>query len=154
VAHEIKNPLTPIALSAERISKHLDAASRTRLHYPQMQRGNSGLRGTLRTLVAQFSALAEFPRRRARLRHQSVTEEALALFAGRLNASPCSSIWSRVCRPCWLIRKPFAAPGEPHRQRRRGHAGSLLRVLGLRSSLSEDGASSRSRSPIPATASR
>jgi len=30
VAHEIKNPLTPIALSAERISRHLDRAQRIR----------------------------------------------------------------------------------------------------------------------------
>ena len=33
VAHEIKNPLTPIALSAERIRRHLERAiRRIRLH--------------------------------------------------------------------------------------------------------------------------
>ncbi|MGO9638311.1 MAG: sensor histidine kinase, partial [Terracidiphilus sp.] len=62
VAHEIKNPLTPIALSAERISRHLD---RAQADSPTVIRKCSevilGCVGTLRTLVDQFSALAQFP---------------------------------------------------------------------------------------------
>jgi two-component system nitrogen regulation sensor histidine kinase NtrY len=45
VAHEIKNPLTPIALSAERIGSIWIAASRLAAGHSQVQRGDSGLRG-------------------------------------------------------------------------------------------------------------
>ena len=41
VAHEIKNPLTPIALSAERIRRHLDRGTPSRR---QLHRGSSRLR--------------------------------------------------------------------------------------------------------------
>ena len=62
VAHEIKNPLTPIALSAERIGKHLD---RSQPESPGVIRKCTDVIltcvGTLRTLVDQFSALAQFP---------------------------------------------------------------------------------------------
>jgi PAS domain S-box-containing protein len=62
VAHEIKNPLTPIALSAERIARHLD---RGQPDSPSVIRKCSevilGCVATLRTLVDQFS----------RLRHES-----------------------------------------------------------------------------------
>jgi len=62
VAHEIKNPLTPIALSAERIGRHLD---RGQANSPSIIRKCSevilGCVGTLRTLVDQFAALAQFP---------------------------------------------------------------------------------------------
>jgi PAS domain S-box-containing protein len=86
VAHEIKNPLTPIALSAERIGRHLD---RVQPDSPAVIRKCSevilGCVGTLRTLVAQFSALAEFPAPQPRACEMNkVVEEALALFADRL----------------------------------------------------------------------
>ena len=64
VAHEIKNPLTPIALSAERIARHLD---RGQIDSPNVIRKCSevilGCVATLRTLVDQFSALASSPLR-------------------------------------------------------------------------------------------
>ena len=86
VAHEIKNPLTPIALSAERITRHLD---RAQPDSPSIIRKCSeiilGSVGTLRTLVDQFSALAQFPAPRPRpCNLNQVADEALALFAGRL----------------------------------------------------------------------
>ena len=86
VAHEIKNPLTPIALSAERIGRHLD---RGQPDSPNVIRKCSevilGCVGTLRTLVDQFSALAQFPAPQPRACDMNqVVEEALALFAGRL----------------------------------------------------------------------
>jgi hypothetical protein len=144
VAHEIKNPLTPIALSAERISKHLD---RGQPDSPAIIRKCSevilGCVGTLRTLVAQFSALAEFPAPQPRACDiNQVTEEALALFAGRLNGITVQ-----------LDLEPGLPPvlADPEAIRRalanlidnaaEAMQGSLLRVLGLRSSLSEDGAS-------------
>ena len=67
--------------------------------------------GTLRTLVDQFSALAQFPAPQPR--HcdlNRVAEEALALFAGRLeDITRQAAIWHPGCRRCWPIRKPFAA---------------------------------------------
>jgi hypothetical protein len=70
-----------------------------------------------------------------------VAEEALALFAGRLKASPCSGIWSPDCPPVMAdpeaIRRALANLIDNAAEAMQG---SLLRVLGLHSSLSEDGA--------------
>jgi len=87
VAHEIKNPLTPIALSAERIARHLD---RGQPDSPNVIRKCSevilGCVGTLRTLVDQFSALAQFPAAQPRACDlNQVAELALAMFTGRLD---------------------------------------------------------------------
>ncbi|MGB0050761.1 MAG: PAS domain S-box protein, partial [Terracidiphilus sp.] len=86
VAHEIKNPLTPIALSAERIGRHLD---REQPNSSSIIRKCSevilGCVGTLRTLVDQFSALAQFPSPQPRVCSMNqIVEEALSLFGGRL----------------------------------------------------------------------
>ena len=65
VAHEIKNPLTPIALSAERIRRHLergtgpDAASLEVIRHCAETIAASV--DTVRTLVDEFSTLARFP---------------------------------------------------------------------------------------------
>jgi PAS domain S-box-containing protein len=141
VAHEIKNPLTPIALSAERIGRHLD---RNQADSPSVIRKCSEVIlscvGTLRTLVDQFSALAQFPAPQPRpCDMNQIAEEALALFAGRLGN---------------ITVKRDLEPGLPlvvadHEAIRRAFAnlidnaaeamqGSLLRILGLRTSLSED----------------
>jgi two-component system nitrogen regulation sensor histidine kinase NtrY len=89
VAHEIKNPLTPIALSAERIHRHLmrgtvpDAASLEVIRTCSETIRNAV--ETVRTLVDEFSALARFPASRpqpASLNH--VVETALLMFNGRL----------------------------------------------------------------------
>jgi two-component system, NtrC family, nitrogen regulation sensor histidine kinase NtrY len=144
VAHEIKNPLTPIALSAERIGKHLD---RGQADSPNIIRKCSevilGCVGTLRTLVDQFSALAQFPAPQPRACEMNkVAEEALALFAGRLDG---------------ITIKRDLEPGlpavlaDPEAMRRalanlidnaaEAMQGSLLRVLGIGTALSEDGMS-------------
>src|SRR5205807_2109323 len=65
VAHEIKNPLTPIALSAERIRRHLergitpDKASLSVIEGCAETIG--GAVETVRALVDEFSTLARFP---------------------------------------------------------------------------------------------
>jgi two-component system nitrogen regulation sensor histidine kinase NtrY len=87
VAHEIKNPLTPIALSAERIGRHLDRATE---ESPSVIRKCSevilGCVGTLRTLVDQFAALAQFPAPQPRPSDMNrIVEDALLLFQGRLD---------------------------------------------------------------------
>ena len=64
VAHEIKNPLTPISLSAEQIGRHIERLS------------DAG--------VDQFAALAQFPTAQPRPADlNTIVENSLALFAGR-----------------------------------------------------------------------
>jgi two-component system, NtrC family, nitrogen regulation sensor histidine kinase NtrY len=88
VAHEIKNPLTPIALSAERIRRHLqrgtpDAASLQVLE--SCANTISSAVETVRTLVDEFSTLARFPAARPELADLNlIVEGALSLFNGRL----------------------------------------------------------------------
>ena len=89
VAHEIKNPLTPIALSAERIHRHLargaapDAAS-----LEVIRSCSDTIRNaveTVRTLVDEFSALARFPASRPQPASlNNLVEGALVMFNGRL----------------------------------------------------------------------
>jgi two-component system, NtrC family, nitrogen regulation sensor histidine kinase NtrY len=86
VAHEIKNPLTPIALSAERIRKHVD---RPMADSDSVIRKCSdvilGSVQTMRRLVDQFASLAQFPTSRPQVCDlNSIVESALALFAGRI----------------------------------------------------------------------
>ena len=86
VAHEIKNPLTPIALSAERIRRHVD---RPREDSDSVVRKCSdvilGSVQTMRRLVDQFASLAQFPASRPKACDlNSIIESALALFAGRM----------------------------------------------------------------------
>ncbi|MGA8041687.1 MAG: ATP-binding protein [Terracidiphilus sp.] len=142
VAHEIKNPLTPIALSAERIRRHLD---RNHSDSPAIIRKCSevilGCVATMRTLVDQFSALAQFPAPQPRACDMNqVAEEALALFTGRLEDI--------------TVRRSLE-PGlpmvlaDPEAMRRalanlidnaaEAMQGSLLRVLDVSTALSEDG---------------
>ncbi|HKE32830.1 MAG TPA: ATP-binding protein [Candidatus Angelobacter sp.] len=90
VAHEIKNPLTPIALSADRIRRHLDKgikpddASLAVIH--GCAETIAGAVETVRSLVDEFSSLARFPA--AQLRPADVNEiieNALGMFNGRLD---------------------------------------------------------------------
>jgi hypothetical protein len=144
VAHEIKNPLTPIALSAERIGRHVDRRQSDSL---QVIRKCSevilGCVGTLRTLVDQFSALAQFPAPQPRpCDLNRVAEEALAMFAGRLDG--ISVKWDLepdlppVLADPESIRRALANLIDNAAEAMQG---SLLRVLGMHSSLSEDGGS-------------
>ncbi|MGC2401278.1 MAG: ATP-binding protein [Acidobacteriaceae bacterium] len=86
VAHEIKNPLTPISLSAERIRKHVDRP--TGESESVIRKCSEVILGsvqTLRRLVDQFASLAQFPASRPRnCDLNSIVESALAPFAGRL----------------------------------------------------------------------
>ena len=90
VAHEIKNPLTPIALSADRIRRHLDRGT------PPDQNSLSVIHGcaetigeavqTVRSLVDEFSSLARFPAAQPRPADiNEIVEAALAMFNGRLD---------------------------------------------------------------------
>ncbi len=143
VAHEIKNPLTPIALSAERIGRHLD---RGQADSPNVIRKCSevilGCVGTLRTLVDQFSALAQFPATQPRPCDVNlVAEQALALFAGRLDGITVQRDLEPelplVMADPEAIRRALANLIDNAAEAMHG---SLLRVLGVHTALSEDGA--------------
>src|SRR5256885_540659 len=84
VAHEIKNPLTPIALSAERIQRHLDRAT------PDDPASLRGVRACAETIpgppetvsrpVHEFRALARFPTAKPQSANiNSIVESTLAM---------------------------------------------------------------------------
>jgi len=90
VAHEIKNPLTPIALSAERIRRHLDRGSMPDKSSLGVIQGCaetiSQAVQTVRSLVDEFSSLARFPAAQPRPADiNEIIEGALAMFNGRLD---------------------------------------------------------------------
>ncbi len=90
VAHEIKNPLTPIALSAERIQRHLDRATPVDPASAGLVRSCAetiaGAVETVRRLVDEFSALARFPVAKPQPADlNEIIENALSMFNGRLN---------------------------------------------------------------------
>lgn len=102
VAHEIKNPLTPISLSAEQIRRHIDrlanAITGNRAHSDEprapeppsvavIRRCSEVITSSvesMRSLVDQFAALAEFPTARPKPADlNTIIENSLAIFAGR-----------------------------------------------------------------------
>jgi nitrogen fixation/metabolism regulation signal transduction histidine kinase len=90
VAHEIKNPLTPIALSAERIQRHLDRATPDDPASLDVVRACAetiaGAAETVRRLVDEFSTLARFPVAKPQPADiNEVIENALSMFDGRLD---------------------------------------------------------------------
>src|SRR5271168_109950 len=86
VAHEIKNPLTPISLSAERIRKHVDRPTPESARV--VRKCSEVILGsveTMRKLVDQFAALAQFPTAQPKRNDlNAIVESALMLFSGRL----------------------------------------------------------------------
>ncbi len=101
VAHEIKNPLTPISLSAEQIHRHInrlannlaDRASDIHAEPPSVaviRRCSEVITSSvesMRSLVDQFAALAEFPTARPKPADlNTIVENSLALFAGRMQS--------------------------------------------------------------------
>jgi two-component system, NtrC family, nitrogen regulation sensor histidine kinase NtrY len=86
VAHEIKNPLTPISLSAERIRKHVDhPVPESSSVVRKCSEVILGSVETMRKLVDQFAALAQFPTAQPKPNDlNTIVENAMMLFAGRL----------------------------------------------------------------------
>ena len=89
VAHEIKNPLTPIALSAERIHRHLDRAPVDPASAAVVRSCAETIAGaveTVRRLVDEFSTLARFPVAKPQPADiNDIIESALSMFNGRLD---------------------------------------------------------------------
>jgi two-component system, NtrC family, nitrogen regulation sensor histidine kinase NtrY len=95
VAHEIKNPLTPISLSAEQIRRHIDRLAHMLTDHTMESPSTGVIRRcsevitssveSMRGLVDQFAALAEFPTARPKPADlNTIVENSLALFAGRM----------------------------------------------------------------------
>ncbi len=87
IAHEIKNPLTPIALCSERIQRQLDRP--TTADTGRILRECSDIISSevesLRSLVDEFSQFARFPAAQPVLSDlNEVVENAVGVFAGRL----------------------------------------------------------------------
>jgi nitrogen fixation/metabolism regulation signal transduction histidine kinase len=90
VAHEIKNPLTPIALSADRILRHLDHDAAPDPAAVAVVRNCAETIviavDTVRTLVNEFSTLASFPASQPQPADvNAIAESALSMFGGRLD---------------------------------------------------------------------
>jgi PAS domain S-box-containing protein len=95
IAHEIKNPLTPIQLSAQRLLRHMERTSKThtptpRTDFEKLAAECAGLIQqevqTLKALVDEFSQFARFPAARlAPTDLNSIVEKAVELFSDRLD---------------------------------------------------------------------
>jgi two-component system, NtrC family, nitrogen regulation sensor histidine kinase NtrY len=89
VAHEIKNPLTPIALSAQRIKRHLDRGAKPDDASLAVIQGCAETIAsaveTVRSLVDEFSTMARFPAAQVKPADMnSIVHNALSMFDGRL----------------------------------------------------------------------
>jgi nitrogen fixation/metabolism regulation signal transduction histidine kinase len=96
IAHEIKNPLTPIALSAERIRRHLERGNPPDGASLQVIASCSDTIAdaveTVRTLVDEFSTMARFPASQPQPSDiNAIIEGALSLFNGRLEGIQVST---------------------------------------------------------------
>jgi PAS domain S-box-containing protein len=97
IAHEIKNPLTPIALSAERIRRHLERGEQPDPGSVAIIEGCAQTIAssveTVRTLVDEFSTLARFPASRPQPSDiNAIVENALATFNGRLDGIEITTV--------------------------------------------------------------
>jgi two-component system nitrogen regulation sensor histidine kinase NtrY len=97
IAHEIKNPLTPIQLSAQRLSRYLERSRSNSARHaapdpPELVRLVGECSGlierevtALESLVGEFSQFARFPTARLSSAFPNdIVAEALAVFEGRL----------------------------------------------------------------------
>jgi nitrogen fixation/metabolism regulation signal transduction histidine kinase len=111
VAHEIKNPLTPIGLSAERIQRQID-----RLDLPpgttrivtECAATISRSVESVKTLVDEFSQFARFPSAQpVRSDLNEVVREAISIFAGRLEGIEFRTSFAEQLPPVNLDREQF-----------------------------------------------
>jgi hypothetical protein len=104
IAHEIKNPLTPLALAAERIRRHLERATppdATSLKViRQCATTISSSVETVRKLVNEFSTLARFPAAKPQPSDiNAIVHEALLMFDGRLDGVRVQQVLARDLPP-------------------------------------------------------
>ena len=96
IAHEIKNPLTPIQLSAQRLSRFLDRRETSQTASPRDSELTNLVQecsrlierevSTLAALVNEFSQFVRFPTAKlAPTNPNTIVHEALEVFSGRLD---------------------------------------------------------------------
>ena len=111
IAHEIKNPLTPIALSAERIARHLDKSPTTAEFARVIRECTRTIAHeveTVKTLVDEFSQFARFPAAQPQASDlNEVVETALAVFAGRLDSIAITKNLASSLPPLNIDREQF-----------------------------------------------
>ena len=111
VAHEIKNPLTPIALSAERIGRQLDRLElppgTARIVYECAATITKSVE-SVKTLVDEFSQFARFPSAQpVRCDLNEVVSEALLVFHGRLEGISIRTSFAPNLPPVNVDREQF-----------------------------------------------
>jgi nitrogen fixation/metabolism regulation signal transduction histidine kinase len=99
VAHEIRNPLTPIALSADRILRHLDRNAQPDAASVEIVRNCAetitSAVDTVRALVNEFATLASFPASQPQPADiNAIAESALSMFNGRLDGIRVHTVFS------------------------------------------------------------
>jgi PAS domain S-box-containing protein len=111
VAHEIKNPLTPIALSAERMARQIDRlelADAPRRILDECAQTISRSVESVKTLVDEFSQFARFPAAQlVRSDLNEVVREAIAIFHGRLDGIDLRTSFAADLPPVNLDREQF-----------------------------------------------
>jgi PAS domain S-box-containing protein len=111
VAHEIKNPLTPIALSADRIALQvgrLDLPAAPRRILDECTQTISRSVESVKTLVDEFSQFSRFPAAQlVRSDLNEVTRDALAIFRGRLEGIDLRTSFAPGLPPVNLDREQF-----------------------------------------------
>ncbi len=141
VAHEIKNPLTPIALSAERIRRHMD---RNLPESPGVIRRCVDVIlssvESMSTLVDQFAVLAQFPAAQPKPADlNAIVESAVMLFHGRLDNIRIEQRLSRELPPVMADSQALKrALANLIDNAAEAMQNSLLRVLSIETCLSEN----------------
>jgi hypothetical protein len=141
VAHEIKNPLTPIALSAERIRRHMD---RNLPESPGVIRRCVDVIlssvESMSTLVDQFAVLAQFPAAQPKPTDlNAIVESAVMLFHGRLDNIRIEQHLARELPPVMADSQALKrALANLIDNAAEAMQNSLLRVLSIETCLSEN----------------
>jgi hypothetical protein len=140
VAHEIRNPLTPITLSAERIRRHVERGAP---ESPGVIRKCCdvilGSVESMRTLVGQFAVLAEFPVAHPQPSDlNEIVESAMMLFDGRIQGIRIEKHLDPNLPPVMAdpeaLRRAIANPIDNAAEAMRD---GLLRVLSIETSSGE-----------------
>ncbi len=109
IAHEIKNPLTPISLSADRIARllrRLPVPPDSRAILEECTQTIQGEVQSVKSLVDEFSRFSRFPAAQPTPTDlNEVVESALAVFAGRLDGIAVSTNLQKGMPPILIDRE-------------------------------------------------